>query len=103
LRQAPPDLSADTVIVGLAGRKSFYDPALERIGRRAGAYGYDLAAQAIKAARNQRYPLDLVWFGRLGSFRRRGSKAHTKKRAIVQVEDFGNSCLLAPAIGPGPP
>jgi hypothetical protein len=33
----------------LAGRKSFSDPALERIGLLAGVYGYDLAAQAANA------------------------------------------------------
>ncbi len=43
------DFVENVALNALAGRKSFSDPALERIGLLAGVYGYDLAAQAGKA------------------------------------------------------
>jgi hypothetical protein len=42
------DFVENVALNALAGRKSFSDPALERIGLLAGVYGYDLAAQAGK-------------------------------------------------------
>jgi hypothetical protein len=42
------DFVENVALNALAGRKSFSDHALERIGLLAGVYGYDLAAQAIK-------------------------------------------------------
>jgi hypothetical protein len=42
------DFVENVALNALAGRKSFSDPALERIGLLAGVYGYDLAAQATK-------------------------------------------------------
>jgi hypothetical protein len=42
------DFVENVALNALAGRKSFSDPALERIGLLAGVYGYDLAAQASK-------------------------------------------------------
>ncbi len=43
------DFVENVALNALAGRKSFSNPALERIGLLAGVYGYDLAAQAAKA------------------------------------------------------
>jgi hypothetical protein len=40
------DFVENVALNALAGRKSFSDPALERIGLLAGVYGYDLDAQA---------------------------------------------------------
>jgi hypothetical protein len=43
------DFVENVALNALAGRKSFSDPALERIGLLAGVYAYDLAAEAGKA------------------------------------------------------
>ncbi len=42
------DFVENVALNALAGRKSFSDPALERIGLLAGVYGYDLATEASK-------------------------------------------------------
>jgi hypothetical protein len=42
------DFVENVALNALAGRKSFSDPALERIGLIAGVYGYDLNAQVSK-------------------------------------------------------
>src|SRR5262249_21946418 len=43
------DFVENVALNALAGRKSFSDPALERLGLLAGVYGYDLEAQAAHA------------------------------------------------------